>query len=118
MNNKPICEKCGHEMKPISESQPVGMTCPNCGWGWATTYIEPILLDENDYHIILISDNSSLPIIKKVAAVVGCNYLQAKEMIENSPVEIYCGKAPDVKVIAADLVNSQLKIKINPAFPY
>jgi hypothetical protein len=50
-----ICEKCGAEMKPLSDIYPVGMTCPNCGWGWATTYIDPINLDESDYHIILVS---------------------------------------------------------------
>ena len=42
MNDAIICEKCGNEMKPLSEIYPIGMTCPNCGWGWATTYIEPI----------------------------------------------------------------------------
>ena len=44
MNDKCICEKCGAEMKPLSDFSPVGMTCPNCGWGWATTYIDPIKL--------------------------------------------------------------------------
>ena len=47
MTDKIICEKCGAEMLPIDQNKPVGMTCPNCGWGWATTYIEPIIEDPN-----------------------------------------------------------------------
>ena len=46
MNKEYICEKCGTEMVPIDKKIPVGLTCPNCGWGWATTYIDPIIEDD------------------------------------------------------------------------
>ena len=62
MSEKTYCEKCGSEMKVINENHPDGMTCQNCGWGWVTSYFEPILSDTWDYHIILLPfENSLLP---------------------------------------------------------
>ncbi len=73
-----ICEKCGVEMKPLLDIYPVGMTCPNCGLGWATTYIEPILFDSTDYHVVLVSSNNLFTSIKMVSEVANCNYIEAK----------------------------------------
>ena len=99
MSDKCICEKCGAEMKPLSELYPIGMTCPNCGWGWTTTYIDPINLDENDYRMILVSSENSLSNIKLVSETANCNYVEAKKLIEKPHVEIFCGKAVEVKKI-------------------
>ena len=105
-------------MKPLSDFSPVGMTCPNCGWGWATTYIDPINLDESDYHMILVSSENSLSNIKLVSKTANCNYIEAKKLIENAPVEIFCGKAVDVKTIKDKLETANIEIKIEPDFPY
>ena len=105
-------------MKPLSELYPIGMTCPNCGWGWATTYIDPINLDEGDYHIILVSSENSLSNIKLVSETANCNYVEAKKLIENVPVEIFCGKAVEVKAIKEKLGAANIEIKIEPEFPY
>lgn len=113
-----ICEKCGDEMKPLSELYPIGMTCPNCGWGWATTYIDPINLDENDYRMILVSSENSLSNIKLVSETANCNYVEAKKLIEKAPVEIFCGKAVEVKTIKEKLEAANIEIRIEPEFPY
>ena len=118
MNDKFICEKCGNEMKPLSDIYPIGMTCPNCGWGWATTYIDPINLDESDYHIILVSGDNSLTTIKKVSETANCNFVEAKKMIEKAPVEIFCGKAVAVKAVKKKLEAANIDVKIEPEFPY
>ena len=55
MNKEYICEKCGTEMVPIDKKIPVGLTCPNCGWGWATTYIDPIIEDDRMIPCIVLS---------------------------------------------------------------
>ena len=94
------------------------MTCPNCGWGWATTYIEPILTDNVDYHIFLEAGDSSLSIIKMVSKIANCNYIEAKKMIEKAPVEIICSKAVDVKAIQEKLEAANIEIRIEPEFPY
>ena len=118
MNEKMFCEKCGHEMISISETHPIGMTCTNCGWGWATTYIEPILTDTVDYHVILVSTDKSLTSIKMLSKIANCNYIEAKQIIEKTPVEIFCGKAVDVKKIKEKLEAASIEIKIEPEFPY
>lgn len=118
MNDKCICEKCGAEMKPLSDIYPVGMTCPNCGWGWATTYIDPINLDESNYRMILVSSENSLSSIKLVSETANCNYVEAKKLIENAPVEIFSGKAVEVKTIKEKLETANIKFRIEPEFPY
>ena len=116
--NGNLCEKCGHEMVSISDTRPIGMTCPNCGWGWATTYIEPIFLDDEDYHVILLSNDSSVSIIKIISEITTHNYIAVKKMIENAPVEIFIGKANEVKEIKEKLESTNIKYKIEPEFSY
>ena len=113
-----MCEKCGHKMVSISESQPIGMTCPNCGWGWATTYIEPILSDSVDYHVILESCDNSLTSIKIVSEVANCNYIEAKKLINNVPAEVFHGQAVEVKKKKTKLEAASIDFKIEPEFPY
>jgi large subunit ribosomal protein L7/L12 len=118
MNDTCICEKCGAEMKPLSDIYPVGMTCPNCGWGWATTYIDPINLDEINYHVILLSSGNSLSNIKMVSETANCNYVEAKKMINNAPVEVFHGQAVEVKAIKEKLEEAGIDFRIEPEFPY
>jgi large subunit ribosomal protein L7/L12 len=118
MNDKCICEKCGAEMKPLSDIYPVGMTCPNCGWGWATTYIDPINLDEINYHVILVSSDNSLSNIKMVSETANCNYVEAKKLINNVPVEVFHGQAVEVKTIKENFEKADINFRIEPEFPY
>ena len=115
---KDICEKCGAEMYDIQTSYTLGMKCPNCGWGWVTQYNEPIVEDRNKYRVILDSKDSSLVNVKLVASIVNCNYLRAKRIIENSPSEIFSGKAVDVREIRDRLVQAGMAFRIEPDFPY
>ena len=113
-----LCEKCGAEMKPIHEALSIGMECPECGWGWVSTYIEPILSDKTVYRMILVSSENSLSNIKLVSETANCNYVEAKKLIEKAPVEIFCGKAVEVKTIKEKLEAANIEIRIEPEFPY
>ena len=115
---KIVCEKCGAEMHIVRDSYQMGMECPNCGWGWVTTYNEPIEVDYSVYHVVLDSKDSSLANVKLVASIVNCNYLRAKRIIENSPSEIFSGKAVDVREIRDRLVQAGMAFRIEPDFPY
>ena len=115
---KIVCEKCGAEMHDIQTSYTMGMECPNCGWGWVTTYNEPIEVDYSVYHVVLDSKDSSLANVKLVASIVNCNYLRAKRIIENAPSEIFSGKAVDVREIRDRLVQAGVAFRIEPDFPY
>ena len=115
---KIVCEKCGAEMHIVRDSYQMGMECPNCGWGWVTTYNEPIEVDYSVYHVVLDSKDSSLANVKLVASIVNCNYLRAKRIIENAPSEIFSGKAVDVREIRDRLVQAGMAFRIEPDFPY
>lgn len=115
---KIVCEKCGAEMHVVRDSYQMGMECPNCGWGWVTTYNEPIEVDYGVYRVILDSKDTSLVNVKLVASIVNCNYLRAKRIIENSPSEIFSGKAVDVREIRDRLVQAGMAFRIEPDFPY
>lgn len=59
MTEKIICEKCGAVMTPLDPERPIGMECPECGWGWVTSYIEPKAEDATIYSIILEQGNNA-----------------------------------------------------------
>lgn len=119
MNDKIICEKCGAEMVPIDPNKPVGMTCPNCGWGWATTYIDPVFEDPSIYEITIDAGNfASTTNIKAVSKIAGVNYIEAKRMIENAPSIILSGMAIKIKDAIKILSCASMDFTITPDFPY
>lgn len=119
MIEKIFCEKCGAEMLPIDPNKPIGMKCPKCGWGWATTYIEPIKEDTTDYSVVLLADNVlSKKSIKTISGICGISFLQSKKMIENAPASLFVGKAEAVKKVIAALDISSISYRVEPDFPY
>lgn len=114
-----LCEKCGHEMTSFREGHDCGMICHNCGWGVATSYFEPYETDRTDYHILLAASyKPSIADIRVVSDIANCNYIEAKNLIENAPVEIYCGQAMDIMKIRERLVSADIEFVIKPEFPY
>ena len=119
MTENTICEKCGAEMKNIDNPHELGMICPNCGWGWVTTFINPIIEDDTVYSVVLQKENkASKSALKTVSAIAKCNYVQAKEYIDNAPVEIFRGKAIEVKYLKEQLDSANISFVIVPEFPY
>lgn len=119
MNEKILCEKCGAEMSPIDPDKPVGMVCPHCGWGWATSYIEPIMADPAVYTVILRDGTpASEDAVKTVSRIAGVNFLQAKRMIENAPVTVFAGKGAAVRCALGELRAAAIRYRVDPPFPY
>lgn len=119
MMDKIICEKCGTTMVPIDPDKPVGMKCPNCGWGWVTSYIEPILEDQTEYKIILDCGNKAcVNELKAISEVAGCNYLQAKSLITESPKELAKGIAIDIARCIEVLDKASVRYHVDPEWPY
>ena len=119
MNDQVLCEKCGNAMVPIDSNIPIGMTCPNCGWGWATTYSDPIIDDETVYTITLVEGNSaSTDTLRILSNTLSVNFLAAKKLIETAPCEVLSDRAQKIKEVR-DLFKAQsILIKITPDFPY
>ena len=106
-------------MRPLDPDKPVGMTCPKCGWGWATTYLDPLNDDDTIYDVSLTEGNiASKEIIKAVAKIANKSFVQAKKMIENSPADVFSGKAAEVKDVLILLESLSLAYYVTPEFPY
>lgn len=119
MIEKIICEKCGAEMVPIDPEKPVGMECPECGWGWATTYIEPKNEDPTVYKIVLNQGNDDTKDnLKLVAKIMNCNLLKAKAVISETDTILAEGKALEMEGFIDLLVQSTIKYHIEPEWPY
>lgn len=56
--------------------------------------------------------------LKLVSEIAGCNYIEAKKMIEKAPVEIFSGKAIDIMEIKEKLEAASIDFKIEPEFPF
>ena len=81
MCEKVYCEKCGAEMiNPYDEDDMcIGMTCPNCGWGWVTTNQNHILFDDQEYTLSMPSfEKPTVDIIRQVSQSLECNFFEAR----------------------------------------
>lgn len=113
------CEKCGSEMEIQLKGSCLGVVCPNCGWGIASTYIDPLRADWTDYTIRLNADGkASVDAIKAVSKLSGCNYLKAKDVIENTGGAILSGKATEIADAKNLLDSLGLNYETTPPFPY
>jgi hypothetical protein len=118
MSNEIMCEKCGSQMRPLDPQKPIGMTCDKCGWGWATTYIEPILSDTTTYCLTIRKMNSpDAKVLRVLANVLNCNYIKAKEQVTAQDVEIF-ERATSIKEYAITLCKNGIPFDISPDFPY
>ena len=124
MDDYTICEKCGSKMLSIDplpyedQLSTCGMKCPNCGWGWVTTYCPPILTEETVYEIGVLKQDPDISTIKAVSKAINCNLLQARDILINAPKIVYRGKALEVKGIKKIFTENDVKFFIAPDFPY
>lgn len=112
------CEKCGSELIYRIQGHSCSWTCPQCGWGIATSYFAPIDLDQTEY-IVRIHAVASPPIqmIKSVTRILSCNSIEARNSLVHGTAE-FSGMAPIVKKYVAELESAGLQYDITPAFPY
>ncbi len=119
MIEKVYCEKCGSEMISIDNKKPIGMNCPNCGWGWASSYINEIDLDEKIYEIILLEGNEiSNATVRAISIVTNTNYLNSRKILMKGDSTLIQGNARQIKEFASILETNNIKYKIVPEYPY
>jgi hypothetical protein len=112
-----ICEKCGHEMSYYMSTSECGMLCESCGWGFVTTYIEPIYLDKTEYTLCIAPiETPSIEVIRCIANTLMCNYLNAKERLTNEIV--LKNKAVTIRDLARALHKCNINYTITPDYPY
>lgn len=114
-----ICDKCSSEMRFEQDGHSICWVCDNCGNAVASTYFEPYETDFTDYRVLLATPfKATTGVLKLISEIAHCNYIEAKKMIEKAPVEIYCGKAVEVKEIRERLNKANIAFSIEPKFPY
>ena len=117
-----LCEKCGAVLEIAIPNDRIGtysIECPNCHWGYATTYIDPICRDETQYSIVLLEGNdTSAKKVRAVNKVSHRNLLKSKQLIESAPQVIFKGKALEIDEMKEILEEEQVRFKIEPDYPY
>ena len=117
MNDCPKCDT-GNLVTSIDGSS-MTSTCDTCGWSVATSFIDPIFLDENTYEIILESNNrANKETLAAVSKAAGCNYIEAKKIVDNPDGAIARGDAVEMRAIARTLVQGGVSFRIVPDFPH
>ena len=113
------CEKCKTEMKHYIEGHSQNIKCPKCGWGLATTYIEPIYEDNTIYSVIIERGNSvdakSVAEIKKYTNLTNPEIIN---VLKNGDFVLIKQKAFEVKNIINRLNNLNVKYKVEPEFKW
>ena len=113
-----ICEKCNTEMTYFKNGQSQGWTCPNCGNGLVTSFVDDMQLDENTYTVTLLPNVSpSASALKVVSKVSGLNILESKKLsLEGG--ELIKGRAHKISDSINQIKTVGLLFKISPEYPY
>ena len=117
--NKMQCEKCNANMVYVCEKSIQGWSCPICGWGTLTTYIDKIYQDITEYSIYIKNDiNIDKNKIKVISKITGVNYIVARQMLVKGNVCILKAKAIDIKAAISELKNENIPFEVTPEFNY
>ena len=111
------CLSCGTEMECKIEGHNLSWICHNCGDGLATSYFEPIELDQTEYclHIAPVTSPSA-DVLRYFSQLLMCNYMQAKARLNDEI--IIKEKATKVREIVRELITFNLDYTITPDYPY
>ncbi|MDE7223180.1 MAG: hypothetical protein K2O34_05310 [Acetatifactor sp.] len=114
-----LCEVCKRDMIPVRRGSVQGWSCPDCGWGVLTTYIDEMYLDTTDYCIYVrnITDINK-DIIKLISGIAGVNYLAARQMLVKGDACILKAKAPEIKRAIEKLQEADILFAIIPEFQF
>lgn len=114
-----LCEKCKTNMIYVREKSVQGWSCPTCGWGIVTTYIDKIHQDMTEYSIFTKRvANIDKDKIKVISQIAGVNYIVAKQMLEKEGICILKAKAIDIKKAKCELEKVHIPFEVIPEFNY
>ena len=112
------CEKCGADTLEYREGHSYGYTCPNCGWGLATTFYEPCETDRTQYSIVINGNETTRAAIKVISDIAGVNFLQANKLLRQPQAIVFDGCAAEILEKKQMLIENNISFKITPDFPY
>ena len=113
-----LCNKCNNEMVYFKRGQSCGWTCPKCGSGIVTSYVDEIQMDTTIYTLTLKpSNNACADDYKVVAKLCNSPILEAKKKTESGCI-LARGLATKIKECIKKLDGTSLSYEISPDFPY
>lgn len=105
-------------MTYFKNGQSQGWTCPNCGNGIVTSFIDDMQMDENIYTITLLPNSSpSIPALKTVSKISALNILDSKQLTLEGG-ELTKGRAHKISDSINLIKSTDLLFSISPEFPY
>ena len=114
-----MCEVCKKDMVPVRRNSVQGWSCPNCGWGVLTTYIDEIYQDMTEYCVYVRNvDNVDKNKIKVVSQIAGVNYHTARQMLVDGDVCVLKAKAPEIKNAIDKLQEAEIPFEVTPEFVF
>jgi hypothetical protein len=114
------CYYCGDKAEGRIEGSCQGAYCPRCGISLvATSYFLPIREDRTCYHIQLRhADARNLRHIRTLARLTHRNYLQTRDLIDESWPLIAQAFAPEILDAKKALDAAGIAYTITPPYPY
>ncbi len=113
------CPKCDGNLKSEVIGSSEVLTCQDCGWSVATSYVDPIYEDATIYRLYIRDGNVlNKYVLAALSKALGCNYLEAKNVIEGGRSLLFEGDAVKIREKRDALDSGGVAYDIEPDFPY
>jgi len=113
------CPKCGSGLISAVEGSALVVRCTKCEYSVATTHIDSIYEDDNEYEVFLEEGNE---ITKEnyflIQSLTNMSMLEIKHLFETTPYLLFKGLAPEVKELKERLDECSINYSIVPEFMY
>lgn len=115
----PRCPECGAVLDVVVKGSSYVINCNNCGYSVATTYMDPIYEDQQEYTVTINAGNT---VNKDNAMIMGgllnSTLQQIAEYFKTAPHILFKGDAPRVKELRDKLEKGKIQYTISPEFDY
>lgn len=113
------CPDCGAPTETINGRRIVGTRCTSCSWSVITTYTPPIEQDGTQYVVKVRSgDPHNKRQVKLIAQLIGGNFLQARQLMQQVDPTVFIGRASEVLAVRQTLANADFVVVIEPDFKW
>ena len=113
------CPNCGNELVSVVKGSALIVHCTNRDYSIATSYIDPIYEDLQEYEVLLIEGNT---VTKEnyflLQSLTGMNITELKYSLDTVPYSLFKGSAADVRELKEKLDECNVKYEIIPEFNY
>jgi len=114
------CPECGNATIETRQGNTLSLTCPNCGWGVATSCFDPWETDNTMYKLFLsrFSAEADKDLIVKVAKITHSNTVTAKKALSGERIAVFEGKASEIKPMTEELRLLSIATETEPKWPF